>query len=82
MICKNCGAEISNNAVFCNNCGTKIEKEIQEAVETAAVAGAAAEEKIEETVAGAAKKDDSMRFSDEVCDFVGVFGQKSARVAS
>ena len=34
MICKNCGAEVSDNAIFCNNCGTKIEKEIQEIADT------------------------------------------------
>ena len=26
-ICKACGAEISSNSLFCNNCGAKVEKE-------------------------------------------------------
>lgn len=24
MFCKNCGAELSNKALFCHNCGTKV----------------------------------------------------------
>lgn len=29
MICKNCGNEISNESVFCNKCGAKIEEAIE-----------------------------------------------------
>ena len=50
MICKKCGGEISENAVFCNNCGAKIEKEIQDSVAAVAGAGVAAGEKVEEAV--------------------------------
>ena len=30
MFCPNCGAEVSDNAAFCTNCGTKLEKAPEE----------------------------------------------------
>lgn len=44
MNCKNCGAELCENAVFCGNCGMKTEPEVQPAVEEPV---SAAEEKNE-----------------------------------
>ena len=28
VYCKNCGAQISDNASFCTNCGQKVEKDL------------------------------------------------------
>ena len=32
MFCKNCGHEISDDSKFCSNCGTKVEREVEEEI--------------------------------------------------
>ena len=30
MICKNCGQGLSNESIFCNKCGTKVETTVED----------------------------------------------------